>query len=121
MPAVTSRRRFLAASAATGSLLLTAAPASARALGANDRVRIAVIGLNGRGQAHLGGFMGLDNVEIAWLIDPDKKVLDRALQLVEEKSGGKSKPKGAADVRTALDDKIARRHLDRRRPIIGTR
>ena len=87
MPAVTSRRRFLAASAATGSLLLTAPRASARALGANDRVRIAVIGLNGRGQSHLGGFMGLDNVEIAYVVDPDQQVLDRTLAGLAKKAG----------------------------------
>ena len=79
--------------------------ASGQVSGANDRLRIAVAGLNGRGKSHIDGWLGQDNVEIAWLIDPDQKVLDRALRLVEEKSGGKSKPQGTADVRTALDDK----------------
>jgi predicted dehydrogenase len=64
-----------------------------------------VAGLNGRGNSHIDGWLKEDNVEIAWLIDPDAKVLERALKIVEDKSGGKSKPQGAADVRTALDDK----------------
>ena len=47
-----SRRKFLKASTAAGvSLLLTGARASGKILGANDRLRIAVAGLNGRGQS----------------------------------------------------------------------
>ncbi len=103
---LSTRRRFLAASGlAGGALLLPSGKASANVVGAGDRLRIAVAGLNGRGKNHIDGWLGQDNVEIAWVIDPDEKVLARARQLVEEKSGGKSKPQGAADVRTALDDK----------------
>lgn len=105
MPAVTSRRRFLAASAATGSLLLTAPQASAKVLGANDRVRMAVIGLNGRGQSHLGGFGGLDNVEIAYVVDPDQQVLDRTLATQKKRAGeGPFTLKGEKDIRKVLDD-----------------
>ncbi len=106
MPAATSRRRFLAASTATASLLLTAPRASARALGANDRVRIAVIGLNGRGQSHLGGFRGLDNVEIAYVVDPDETVLGRTLDSLKKNSGdGGFTTKGEKDIRKVLEDK----------------
>ena len=34
-------------------------------------------GVNGRGGSHIGGWKGQENVEIAYLIDPDKKVLER--------------------------------------------
>ncbi|MCA9131862.1 MAG: Gfo/Idh/MocA family oxidoreductase, partial [Planctomycetales bacterium] len=101
-----SRRNFLKTSGVVGSsLLLTGTRASGQVQGANDRLRIAVAGVNGRGKSHIAGWLEQDNVEIAWLIDPDAKVLERALKLVEERSGGKSKPRGAADVRTALEDK----------------
>jgi predicted dehydrogenase len=101
-----SRRSFLKTSGIAGSsLILMNTRASGQVSGANNRLRIAVAGLNGRGKSHIEGWLGQDNVEIAWLIDPDQKVLDRALRLVEEKSGGKSKPQGTADVRAALDDK----------------
>ncbi len=66
---------------------------------------VAVAGLNGRGKSHIGGWLGQENVEIAWVIDPDEQVLGRTMELVNEKSGGKSRPKGTADVREALDDK----------------
>ena len=36
-------------------------------------------GLNGRGQSHLSGWLSQDNVEIAYLIDPDQKVLAAAM------------------------------------------
>lgn len=97
-----SRRKFLAASAAaTGAVVLP----SSRAHGANDRLRIAVAGLNGRGKSHIQGWLKQENVELAWIIDPDEKVLGRTIELVQEVSGGKSKPRGAADVREALNDK----------------
>ena len=48
-----SRRKFLKNASAVGaSLLLTGTRASGKILGANDRLRIAVAGLNGRGQSH---------------------------------------------------------------------
>lgn len=99
-----NRRQFVLASSATAGALLTR-PAWSRVIGANDRLRIAVAGLNGRGQSHIAGWLGQPNVEIAWLIDPDAKVLDQALKSVQEASGGKSNPKTTADVRQALDDK----------------
>ncbi|MCX7411967.1 MAG: twin-arginine translocation signal domain-containing protein, partial [Planctomycetia bacterium] len=82
-----SRRRFLGASAATGSLLLLGTRASRAIAGSSDRVRIAVIGLNGRGKAHLAGFGAIPGVEIATVVDPDQKVLDRTLADLAKKAG----------------------------------
>ena len=101
-----NRRHFVAMGAAVGSsLALPQARGSMNILGANERLRIAVAGLNGRGKSHIDGWLGQDNVEIAWVIDPDEKVLGQTQRLIEEKSGGKSKPKVTADVREALEDK----------------
>ena len=101
-----SRRGFLQTSAAAGSsMLLLGTRASGNILGANDRLRIAVAGLNGRGQSHLSGWMEQPNVEIAYLIDPDKKVLSSAMKGVEAKLGENFKAKGIADLREALDDR----------------
>ena len=101
-----SRRKFLKNSTAAGaSLLLTGTRASGKILGANDRLRIAVAGLNGRGQSHLSGWMDQENVEIAYLIDPDQKVLAAAMNGLQGKLKDNFKAKGIADVREALEDK----------------
>jgi len=97
-----TRRQFVLTTSAAGGALLM--PGS-KVFGANDRLRIAVAGLHGRGNSHIQGWLGQDNVEIAWLIDPDEQVLGNAAEKVRELSGGKSNPKTTADVRTALDDK----------------
>ena len=101
-----SRRQFIQGSAAAGaSLLITGTRASGKIKGANDRLRIAVAGLHGRGNAHIKGWLEQENVEIVALIDPDRNVLAQHLTAVEKKSKGKSKPKGYADVRKALEDR----------------
>ena len=96
-----SRRDFLKKSSALvagSSFLISGTKASGNILGANDRVRIGVAGLNGRGGAHIGGWKGQANVEIAALIDPDKNVLAKRLKSVDG-------AKGFSDVRKALEDK----------------
>ncbi|MCR9115697.1 MAG: Gfo/Idh/MocA family oxidoreductase [bacterium] len=102
-----TRRQFLATSSAIvagSSFLISGTKASGNIIGANDRVRLAVIGLNGRGKSHLGGFGGIDGVEFAYVIDPDIKVLGSRLTEVKGKANG-SKCEGAKDLRHALDDK----------------
>ena len=95
-----SRRGFMQATsvAAGSSFLITGTRASGNIIGANDRIRIAVAGLNGRGGAHIGGWRGQKNVEIVALIDPDKRVLAGRLKRIPG-------AKGYADVRKALEDK----------------
>lgn len=87
-PAKVSRRAFSGSLAAAGTFLITGTKASGNIIGANDRLRIAVVGVNGRGQSHMGGWLGQENVEIAYLVDPDQKVLANALKGLAEKSGG---------------------------------
>ncbi len=101
-----TRRQFLQTSSAAGAgLLLLGTKASGNIQGANDRVRIAVAGLNGRGGSHIGGWLGQDNVEIAYLCDVDENVLNRAVKSVEGKTNGKYETEGIKNIRRALDDK----------------
>src|SRR6056297_3408097 len=96
-----NRRDFLKTSSAlvAGSTFsISGTKASGNILGANDRVRIGVAGLNGRGGSHIGGWSGQDNVEITALIDPDQKVLARRLDKIDT-------AQGYTDVRKALEDK----------------
>ena len=100
-----TRRQFLqTSSAAAGSLLLTGTRASGAVDGANDRLRIAVAGLNGRGQSHLNGWRDQENVEVAYVIDPDERVLSRTLKSLQKRTEGKFTTRGVKDVRTALED-----------------
>lgn len=100
-----NRRGFLGAAAGGGSLLLMGTKSTARIRGANDRLRVAIAGLNGRGQSHLSGYLDQQNVEIAWLIDPDRNVLNRAMSGLQNKLGDKFAAKGTADLREALEDR----------------
>jgi predicted dehydrogenase len=74
-----SRRAFVSASAA--SIVATAAGAN-RVLGANDRLRVVIIGCGGLAQgAHIPSLMKMkeaDNVEIAAVCDVYQKRLDQA-------------------------------------------
>jgi predicted dehydrogenase len=102
-----TRRNFLqtTAAAAGSACLISGTKASGKILGANDRLRIAVAGLNGRGKSHVSGWLEQDNVEIAYLIDPAANVLGPAMEQLKGKTKGKFTTKGVADVRAALADK----------------
>src|SRR5690242_17869492 len=69
-----NRRDFLGGStaglAALGGLGLLVRPQ--RVLGANDRVRVAICGLHGRGMDHVHNYSKLDNVQIAAVCDIDE-------------------------------------------------
>lgn len=94
-----NRRTFLA-SAAAGTLLAgTAARAADRP---NDRIRLAIMGVRGRGRELIRGFAKLPDVEIATLIDPDENMVPRAIKDVA--AGQKAEAKVEKDVRKALDD-----------------
>lgn len=100
-----NRRTFLKTSAAASSFLITGTRASGNIIGANDRVRVAVAGLNGRGKSHLAGWMKQKNVEVAYVIDPDKNVLNSTLARLGDRVEGKYTTKGVKDLREALEDK----------------
>ncbi len=99
-----SRRSFLTTTAVVGSsLMISGTKSSGKIIGANDRIRIAVAGVNGRGQSHIGGWTSQPNVEITWLADPDPAVLANVAGGLEKKSEHKFQT--TPDVRRALEDK----------------
>ena len=100
-----NRRDFLkrtVAGSALATFVVSGTKASGRVLGANDRVRIAVAGINGRGQGHLRGFGEMKDVEIAYLVDPDSRLFASRSAIVKERAG--NTPVCVQDVRRALDD-----------------
>jgi predicted dehydrogenase len=74
-----------------------------RVLGANDRVRVAICGLRGRGHDHLRGFTHVPGTEIAAFCDIDDSVL--AQRLGDMQKLGLAKPKTYVDIRKLLEDK----------------
>jgi len=97
-------RRTFAKTAAGG--LAAAAPAfsaaARRVVGANDTIRVAVLGVNGRGQSHMYGLQPLENVEVTTFVDPDLAVAEKRANEFEQKHG--HKPKIVQDLRRVMDD-----------------
>ncbi len=79
-------------------------PADSSKPSANETLRVAVIGVNGRGMDHVDGFCKLKNVTVAAICDVDPKAGARAQHTVEKLAPG-SAPKYVQDLRRLLDDK----------------
>ena len=76
-----NRRTFLKTSALAAGALTFSARSWAQVTGANGDIRVAVIGLNGRGKNHVGSLAAIKGVRIVALCDPDTAVLEKAKKL----------------------------------------
>ena len=90
-----SRRNFLKSSAglaaaAGGSAVPATAASSSRVLGANDRIRVGLIGCGGMGQADLRDFLKTNEVECVALCDVDKAQIDKTREEVVERADQKA-------------------------------
>jgi predicted dehydrogenase len=102
-----NRREFLGRTVAAGigaGFAIGGTKSSGRVIGANDTIRIAIAGLNGRGKSHTDAYSGMKGVQIAYLIDPDTTTYKKHLDTIAKKATGAA-PKTVQDVRRALDDK----------------
>jgi predicted dehydrogenase len=110
-----NRREFLQDSAALAAAL-AAAPAfgnpleeaeakvkAAKKGAANDRLQVAVIGVNGRGKDHLNGLAGKHNCVVSIICDADSGVIDKAMKAAEKAQG--TTPKFEQDLRRVMDNK----------------
>src|SRR5580693_9263218 len=86
-----SRRQFmnrsLAAAGAGAAFAIGGTKSSGRVIGANDTVRLAVVGLNGRGGSHVDEFSKTPGVEITYLVDPDTRTYEKRLDQLAKKGG----------------------------------
>jgi predicted dehydrogenase len=78
-----------------------AAQPSARVRGANDDIRIAVVGFNGRGRSLIDGFRKLKGVRVVALCDVDADVLARGVREFEQRN---EKVAAYRDLRKLLED-----------------
>jgi predicted dehydrogenase len=97
------RRKFLKTASAAG-LSLAAAPRFPAWLSTpGDTVRVAVMGLNGRGTVLARTFARAAHAEVAYVCDVDSLVLAKGVSAVA--SAQSKAPKGLGDFRKALEDK----------------
>jgi predicted dehydrogenase len=101
-----SRRTFLQQAAAAGiaaSFAISGTKSSGMVLGANDAVRLGVVGIRGRGGDHINEFLKIPGVQVTHLVDPDSRLFGSRSKQVEAKGG--AAPKCFQDIRQALEDK----------------
>ena len=95
-----NRRHFLMSTATTAAAVGGKLRA---ATGANETVRVAVVGMHGRGKDHIKGWTTTPNVEIVAVCDVDESVLQNGSNMVEKITN--KKPVGYTDFRKLLEDK----------------
>ena len=104
-----SRREFLqrsaivAAAAAAGTEALPADKPVSAARANMDKLRVAVVGVKGRGMSHVSGFAGKNNCEITTVCDCDEAVIGGAMKAIEKAQNGA--PKFEQDIRKVVEDK----------------
>jgi predicted dehydrogenase len=96
--AQTTRREFVGTAAGAG--LFTVAT-SGRVLGANERVRLGLIGAGSRGNQLLDGFFERQDVEFVDVVDVDDRQAAATSERIEKRYG--ARPKSARDYRAMLD------------------
>jgi predicted dehydrogenase len=92
------RRDFLRAAGAAAI-----ATAARPILGANDRIRVGIIGLGGRGNNHMTSFAQVQTCEVAGLCDVNQAARERGVALIQKLRGNKAKE--YEDMRQMFADK----------------
>ena len=98
---VDSRRDFLKKSAGTAAAGMLIGTSKSWA-GANDRIRVALCGLHGRGGSHMRGFSGQKNVDVTVLCDIDESLFPMRCKELNE--AGHKTPKCVVDFRDVVAD-----------------
>ncbi|PSL34537.1 Gfo/Idh/MocA family protein [Chitinophaga ginsengisoli] len=99
-----SRRHFIrsASTLMAGAGLVSALPASLRAVAPSDKINVAAIGINGMGWADLTAILKNPYAQCVALCDVDKNVLDKRAGELAQKG---QKVKTYSDYRKLLEDK----------------
>ncbi len=94
------RRSFLKQSLAIGAAAVLAPTADV--LGANDDLRVAVIGFRGHGRTHIRNYLNMPGVRVVALCDVDQAIVNRELRRFEERG---QKVEAYRDLRRLLERK----------------
>ena len=108
-----TRRKFLAASAATAAAPLVFSR-QAGAMATNEKLTLGFIGMGIQNRGHLNGFLGRKEVEVVAVCDVNKERLDDAQQRVEKKYADRIKSGDYKGVKAIKDfrDLLALKDLD---------
>ena len=98
------RRKFIKSSVAGAAAMSVPLILNARIKGANDRVRVAVIGIRGMGQSHIQSYSALNNVEVVAICDVDENLFPGVIQKHFTEKGLKQ-PETYVDMRKLYEDK----------------
>ncbi len=88
--------------ASLGTAMALALPPHSRVLGANDDIRVGVVGFRSQGGNHIKWLRGLPGVRVVGLCDADRAVLERRVRSLKDDN---EKVDGYVDVRELLDNK----------------
>lgn len=97
-----SRREFLRGATAAAGVAAWRASSWSAVAGANDSLRVAVIGFHGRGRDHIEGYRKLKGVRVVALCDVDSEVLEKEAARLAGLGNAVAK---YADVRKLLESK----------------
>ena len=81
----------------------TMALAATRVIGANDRIRIGVVGIGGRGRDHIQSFLQIPEAQITGLCDVNQAARERAQSILAK--AGEPKAEEFVDMRKMFDSK----------------
>jgi len=95
-----TRRGFMKKGALGAGAALALSP-HARVLGANDDLRVAVVGFRSQGRNHIKWLNGLPGVRVVALCDVDRNVLEREVKAFKDRN---EEVAGYVDVRELLAD-----------------
>jgi predicted dehydrogenase len=97
-----NRRNFIRSAGFAAAALSLPARVWAQSAGANDDIRVAVVGFKGRGGDHIKGFEGIKGVRLTALCDCDSKILAAGAKRFQDKG---REIETYTDVRKLLESK----------------
>jgi len=101
------RRKFIK-SATAGTAIMASTPLllgnSQNWRGANDRIRVGIVGIRGMGQSHIQSFNALENVEVVAICDIDENLFNERIKK-HFIDNGLTKPEKYTDLRKLYESK----------------
>ncbi len=79
-----TRRHFIKSAAISAATVTLTARSFSQVSGANEAIRVAVVGFKGRGGDHISGLKKIPGVRITALCDVDKEVLEAGKQKIQD-------------------------------------